>query len=69
MEAQAGYGLELSACWLVSYVFSGAHGWGLKRNKATQNVTLQVDLPGNVSMDTIKCQSCGAPLSAEDIKW
>jgi DNA-directed RNA polymerase subunit RPC12/RpoP len=41
---------------------------GAKAEKAAQNVTLQVDLPGNVSMDTIKCQSCGAPLSAEDIK-
>ena len=41
---------------------------GAKAGQATQNVTLQVDLPGNVSMDTIKCQSCGAPLSAEDIK-
>ena len=41
---------------------------GAKAEKSTQNVTLRVDLPGNVSMDTIKCQSCGAPLSAEDIK-
>jgi len=41
---------------------------GVKAEQTTQNVTLQVDLPGNVSMDTIKCQSCGAPLSAEDIK-
>ena len=33
-----------------------------------QNVTLNIDLPGNVKMDTIKCKSCGAPLSPEDIK-
>jgi len=33
-----------------------------------QNVTLNIDLPGNVNMDTIKCKSCGAPLSPEDIK-
>jgi len=33
-----------------------------------QVVNLQVDLPGDVNMDTIKCQSCGAPLRAEDIK-
>ncbi|MBG0770779.1 MAG: hypothetical protein H0S82_03675 [Anaerolineaceae bacterium] len=33
-----------------------------------QVVNLQVDLPGDVSMDTIKCKSCGAPLKAEDIK-
>jgi cytochrome c biogenesis protein CcdA len=41
---------------------------GAKAEKATQNVTLKVDLPGNVSMDTIKCQACGAPLSPDDIK-
>jgi len=41
---------------------------GAKAEKATQNVTLKVDLPGNVSMDTIKCEACGAPLSADDIK-
>jgi uncharacterized Zn finger protein len=31
-------------------------------------VNLKVDLPGEVGMDTIKCKSCGAPLSSEDIK-
>jgi len=36
--------------------------------QTVQNVTLNVDLPGNVQMDTIKCQSCGAPLAPEDIK-
>jgi len=33
-----------------------------------QVVNLQVDLPGNVGMETIKCQSCGGPLTSEDIK-
>jgi DNA-directed RNA polymerase subunit RPC12/RpoP/uncharacterized membrane protein len=33
-----------------------------------QVVNLNLDLPGEVGMDTIKCQSCGAPLSSEDIK-
>jgi DNA-directed RNA polymerase subunit RPC12/RpoP len=33
-----------------------------------QVVNLQVDLPGDVSMDTIKCKSCGAPLNSNDIK-
>ena len=32
------------------------------------NVTVNVDLPGNVDMDTIKCKSCGGTLSPEDIK-
>jgi transcription elongation factor Elf1 len=33
-----------------------------------QVVNLQVDLPGDVNLDTIKCKSCGAPLNAKDIK-
>lgn len=33
-----------------------------------QNITLNIDLPGNIKMDTIKCQSCGAPLAPSDIK-
>ncbi|MHC1785116.1 MAG: hypothetical protein AB9891_20605 [Anaerolineaceae bacterium] len=35
--------------------------------KNTQNVTLNIDLPGNVSMDTMKCKSCGGVLSSENI--
>ena len=31
------------------------------------NVTLKVDLPANVGMDTIKCQSCGGTLHPNDI--
>lgn len=33
-----------------------------------QIVNLQVDLPGDVNMETIKCKSCGGPLSPNDIK-
>ena len=31
-------------------------------------VNVNVDLPGNVSMDTIKCKSCGGALAPKDIK-
>ena len=31
-------------------------------------VNVNVDLPGNVSMDTIKCKSCGGVLAPKDIK-
>jgi Na+/melibiose symporter-like transporter len=34
----------------------------------TQNITLKVDLPANVSMDSLKCKSCGGTLSAQDIQ-
>ena len=32
------------------------------------NVTLNIDLPGNVNMDTLKCKSCGGTLAPENIK-
>lgn len=31
-------------------------------------VTYQIDLPGQVNMETIKCQSCGGALTKNDIK-
>jgi hypothetical protein len=32
------------------------------------NVTLKVDLPGDVNMSTLKCKACGGTLTAENIK-
>ncbi len=29
---------------------------------------VNLDLPGNIQMDTVKCQSCGSPLNPTDIK-
>jgi uncharacterized membrane protein len=44
-------------------------GTRIKQPKTEQtNVTVNVDLPGNVSMDTIKCKSCGGVLAPKDIK-
>lgn len=34
----------------------------------SDNVTLNIDLPGNVKMDTIKCKSCGGALAPENIQ-
>ncbi len=33
----------------------------------TTNVTLNIDMPGNVGMDTIKCKSCGGTITKDDI--
>lgn len=33
----------------------------------TTNVTYNVDLPGNVKFESLKCKSCGGNLSAKDI--
>lgn len=62
--------------WLVVGIITVLIGFGIiflvSRRKAgaqteNNNVTLKIDLPGNVSMDTIKCKSCGGTLSAENI--
>ena len=38
-------------------------------DKASEsNVTINVDLPANVSLDTIKCKSCGGSLTPENVK-
>ncbi len=34
----------------------------------TQNVTVKVDLPANVNMDTLKCKSCGGSITMDNIQ-
>jgi hypothetical protein len=38
-----------------------------KMGAPTQNVTLNVDLPANVSLDALKCKSCGGTLTMDNI--
>jgi len=38
------------------------------KSDTAQNVTLKVDLPGDVNVEKMKCQSCGGVLTADDIK-
>jgi len=62
--------------YLITGLISVAIGFGLiwlvtRRARAAaeaQNVTLKVDLPANVNLDTLKCQSCGGALTADNIK-
>lgn len=64
--------------WLVVGVISVGIGFGLiwfaGRKKTTtgnadgNNVTLNIDLPGDVSLDSMKCQSCGGVLTMDAIK-
>ena len=39
-----------------------------KPSTAPENVTLKIDLPANVNMDTLSCKSCGGTLKPENIK-
>jgi phage FluMu protein Com len=63
--------------WILIGLVSVAIGlgiiWFTARHATTQagssnNVTLKIDLPANVNMDTLKCTSCGGVLSTDDIK-
>jgi hypothetical protein len=64
--------------WLVVGVISVGIGFGLiwfagrktKSDSTAQgdNVTLKLDLPGDVNLDSMKCQSCGGVLTMDAIK-
>ena len=61
--------------WICVGIISVGIGFGLiwfashrKPTNGGDNVTIQVDLPANVAMDTLKCQSCGGTLKPDDIK-
>ena len=76
----AAFNEEYSFAKQMNYLLPGliivAIGFGLiwlvtRRARAAanaQNVTLKVDLPANVNLDTLKCQSCGGALTADNIK-
>jgi hypothetical protein len=38
------------------------------KQETAQNVTVQVDLPGQTKIDAMKCKSCGGTLTADNIK-
>ena len=64
--------------WLVIGVISVGIGFGLiwfaSKKISTggsaqgESVTLNIDLPGDVNLDTMKCKSCGGSLTMDNIK-
>ena len=64
--------------WLVVGVISVGIGFGLiwfagriktaDSSSQGDNVTLKLDLPGDVNLDSMKCQSCGGVLTMDAIK-
>lgn len=62
--------------WIIVGLISVAIGFGLiwfaAKRIATgpaggDNVTLKIDLPANVNLDTLKCKSCGGVLTMDNI--
>ncbi|RPI30368.1 MAG: hypothetical protein EHM70_14065 [Chloroflexota bacterium] len=74
----AAFGTESRPGYILVGLITVAVGFGLiwlagRRGAAgageqAQNVTLNIDLPGDVNLDTLKCQSCGGALKPENIK-
>jgi hypothetical protein len=63
-----------SVGWIPVGIISVLIGFGLiylgsrsKAKAADTNITYKVDLPANVNLDQLKCQSCGGVLSMENI--
>ena len=61
--------------WLVVGVISVAIGFGLiwfagRKQPAAEagDTVLNIDLPGDVGLDTLKCKSCGGTLTMDNIK-
>ncbi|HSF82144.1 MAG TPA: hypothetical protein VLA49_12960 [Anaerolineales bacterium] len=65
-----------SVGWIPIGLISVGIGFGIiwfasRQKPAAQgdtNVTLQIDLPANVNLDTLKCQSCGGSLTMDNIQ-
>ncbi|MBN2499273.1 MAG: hypothetical protein JXB38_00820 [Anaerolineales bacterium] len=70
------FGEEGQPSWIAVGIISVLIGFGVifaanrfaPSSANTQNVTLKVDLPANVNLDTLKCKSCGGSLTADHIK-
>jgi hypothetical protein len=42
--------------------------WKPGAPKPPDNITLKIDLPANINLDTLKCKSCGGALTTDAIK-
>ena len=64
-------GIVLSCVGVLLALGGGGMIWlGVRGQKTEviQQVTMQVDLPGDTKIEEMKCKSCGGVLSADDIK-
>lgn len=75
----AAFGQTFNPGWLITGLVTVFIGFGLilggylmgrkaAAAEAQTNVTLNIDLPANINLDTLKCQSCGGALTTDNIK-
>jgi hypothetical protein len=64
---------EGQPAWLIVGAISALIGFGViwfvgrKKTDSDQEVTMQIDLSGDVNLDTLSCKSCGGQLSPEHV--
>ena len=73
----AAFGEAFNPGWFITGLVIVGIGFGLiwlaSRGKtaaqqAGQNVTLKIDLPGDVNLESMKCKTCGGTLTSENIQ-
>ena len=73
----AAFGESFNTGWFITGIVIVGVGFGLiwlaSRGKAAaqqagQNVTLKIDLPGDVKLESLKCKTCGGTLTSENIQ-
>lgn len=47
-------------------IYAGTR-FGAKAKEESQAVNLNIELPGQVQLDALKCHACGGPLNANDV--
>ena len=62
ISALIGLGLIGGGAYIISLAGRG------KMGAPTENVTLKVDLPANVNMESMKCKNCGGSLTMDNIQ-
>ncbi len=65
------FGIGFACVSLLFFAGGGGLVWlGMRGQKTevVQQVTMKVDLPGETKVSQMKCQSCGGPISSNDIK-
>ncbi len=60
-------GMVIGAIALVGGILLIVLAVNKTKQDTAQNVTMQVDLPGQTKIEEVKCKECGGTLSAKDI--